>query len=349
VLRTPLQMRKKDGTPFKVFTPCYKQWLASLTPLDWASYEIADAGRYANYEAAYKAAQEAGLQVLNPAMGATSLLETIGYVPPEDPLWPVHPAAVRAQLEGFVAEKMARYSTGRDQLAQRGTSRLSPYLRHGLISIRALMRAAQDQAGSERWISELCWREFYISILYHFPEVQTHELQAQYRHGAIPWNRSPEAVAALHEGRTGYPVIDAAIQELLQTGWMHNRARMIVAAFFTKDLLLDWRIGEAFFAEHLMDYELASNNGGWQWAASTGTDAAPYFRVFNPDLQSAKFDPEGEYIRRYLPQLRAVPTAALHRAGEAHRACRSYPEPMVDHAQAKLRAVEVFKAAGKEK
>jgi deoxyribodipyrimidine photo-lyase len=170
------------------------------------------------------------------------------------------------------------------------------------------------------------------------------EFQPDYR-GTIPWNQTEAAKTALYEARTGYPVIDAALRELIDTGFMHNRARMIVASFFTKDLLLDWRIGEEFFAQYLMDYELASNNGGWQWSASTGTDAQPYFRVFNPLLQSERFDPKGEYIRRYLPMLKDVPTEDIHWPHGTLYCPKAYPAPIVDHATAKKRAVEVFKQA----
>ena len=171
-----------------------------------------------------------------------------------------------------------------------------------------------------------------------------HEFAEQYR-GTIDWVTEGPTVDAFVEGRTGYPVVDAAVRELLTTGFMHNRARMIVASFATKDLLIDWRVGEAFFAQHLMDYDLASNNGGWQWAASTGTDAAPYFRVFNPMLQSKKFDPEGEYIRRYVPELRDVPNNDIHAPWESMFRPTNYPLPVVDHSFARDRVLVAFKRA----
>jgi deoxyribodipyrimidine photo-lyase len=345
LMRAPEQIVKADGTAYKVFTPYYKMWRASVGPTDWAEYEVKDHGRYADVAALAKAAQGAGLKVLAMDGSAAKLLEQIGYTYTPDALWRVDDVAQR--LSTFITERLKPYPTARDKLSIIGTSQLSPYLRFGLVSIRECMRAAEAAGCGEKWISELAWREFYAMILFHFPDVVSQEFSEQYRHGAIPWNTDAAMAEAMFSGRTGYPVVDAAVRELLATGYMHNRARMIVASFATKDLLLDWRLGEEFFAQHLMDYELASNNGGWQWAASTGTDAAPYFRIFNPVLQSLKFDPEGEYIRRYVPELRDVPTSDIHAPWESPLTKpKSYPDPIVDHRSAKDRVVALFKAAG---
>lgn len=346
LIRAPQQLLKADGTPYKVFTPFYKQWRTSLGPTDDAEYAVEDAGRYADGAALRAAALAAGLEVLRPEAGAACLLQPLGYHYTPDQHWPVEDA--HGRLHAFIEQRLARYPIARDQLAEGGTSQLSPYLRFGLLSIRECLRAALSAGQGEKWIAELGWREFYAAILYHFPEVETEEFHPHYRHGALPWRKEEALVYAFTQGRTGYPIVDAAVRELLTTGFMHNRARMIVASFATKDLLLDWRIGEAFFAQHLMDYELASNNGGWQWAASTGTDAAPYFRVFNPWLQSRKFDPEGVYIRRHVPELRALPTAEIHAPSQLLLKSMDYPAPVVDHAAAKARVVALFKQAGQK-
>lgn len=341
VLRAPCQIQKDDGTPLKVFTPYYKRWLASLSEMDWAAYEVKDKGRYADVAASRKAAEQAGLKVID-LSNAADALNAIGYRYVDDPLW--KPGAARELLAAFTNGPVTDYPKQRDFMGVRGTSRLGPYLRHGLVSVRECVAAAQKQPNSATWIKELCWREFYMMILFHWPEVQTQEFQPQYR-GTIPWDSSPRVKDALYNAKTGYPVIDAALREILQTGWMHNRARMIVASFFTKDLLMDWRVGEEFFAQHLMDYELASNNGGWQWSASTGTDAQPYFRVFNPLLQSQKFDPNGDYIRHYVPELKDVPDADIHWPHGTLYCPKDYPAPIVDHAAVKARAIQVFKDA----
>ncbi len=345
LIRAPQAMLKADGTPYKVFTPFYKLWRADLGPTDWAEYEVKDAGRYASAAAVFSAVDKAGLARVTLDAGPASLLSQIGYQYEKDALWRVDDVATR--LSDFIDQRLGAYPTARDMLPITGTSQLSPYLRFGLVSIRACVRAAMAAGGGEKWISELGWREFYAAILYHFPEVVTQEFSPQYRNGAIPWNRDEAMASAMFSGNTGYPVVDAAVRELLETGYMHNRARMIVASFASKDLLLDWRLGEEFFAQYLMDYELASNNGGWQWAASTGTDAAPYFRIFNPMLQSKRFDPEGEYIRRYVPALRGVTTADIHAPWESPLTKPAdYPLPIVDHATAKDRAVDLFRKAG---
>ena len=345
LMRAPQAMLKGDGTPYKVFTPFYKLWRADLGPTDYAAYEVKDTGRYANAQTTFNAVDSAGLMRVNLDAGPAQLLAQIGYQYEKDALWRVDDVAERLSL--FIDHKLNAYPTARDALPIIGTSQLSPYLRFGLVSVRECVAAAMEKGGGEKWIAELGWREFYAAILYHFPQVVTQEFNANYRDGAIPWNRDEKAAKAMFSGQTGYPVIDAAVRELLETGYMHNRARMIVASFASKDLLLDWRLGEEFFAQHLMDYELASNNGGWQWAASTGTDAAPYFRIFNPTLQSKRFDPEGAYIRRYVPELKGLKAPDIHAPWESPLTKpANYPMPMVDHRIAKDRAVDVFRRAG---
>lgn len=346
LIHAPYSVLKDDGTPFKVFTPYYKKWRAALGPFASAEARTQDAGRYAEYAVSCKAVTAAGLGLL-PMENAEAMLAAIGYEATQGDLWSVDDASDR--LRTFMQARLSAYPTQRDFMAQQGTSRISPYLRFGLVSVRECLREAEAAGMGEKWISELAWREFYAMVLYHWPEVITQEFQPHYR-GSLPWAGAGPAWDAFTQGRTGYPVIDAALRELLQTGWMHNRARMIVASFLTKDLLIDWRLGEAFFAQHLMDYELASNNGGWQWAASTGTDAAPYFRVFNPVLQSKKFDASGEYIRSYVPELAVLGNKDIHAPWEmGMMAPKSYPAPIVDHQQAKGRVLAAFRAAGLRK
>lgn len=257
---------------------------------------------------------------------------------------------------------IAAYGDARNRVDLQGTSELSPYLRFGMVSALRASVAALSAAGDTHdagarqsagtWLNELIWREFYQSVLHHFPAVLAQEFQAGLR--GIAWRNDRGEFAAWCEGRTGYPIVDAAMRQLTQSGWMHNRARMITASFLVKDLLIDWRWGEAFFMEHLVDGDPASNNGGWQWTAGVGTDAAPYFRIFNPVLQSEKFDPEAAYIRRWLPELARVPARYIHAPwrmpDEVQRQAgvvigKDYPAPIVDHALARERTLAAFKAA----
>jgi deoxyribodipyrimidine photo-lyase len=233
-----------------------------------------------------------------------------------------------------------------------GTSSLSPYLHFGVLGLEnAVLRARQaiaaavDKRVSDSatvWLNELIWREFYIHILYHFPHVRGRSFRPQY--DRIRWQNDPEDFELWTQGRTGYPVVDAAMRQLLKTGWMHNRARMIVASFLVKDLLIDWRWGERWFMQNLLDADLASNNGGWQWTAGTGTDAAPYFRIFNPILQSKKFDPDGNYIRKWVPELVDLSNSTIHAPWEKGIKTADYPEPIIDHRFARERTLAAYKA-----
>ena len=258
------------------------------------------------------------------------------------------------QLFDDFLQRIDRYDSARDFPAIKGPSYLSTHLRFGTISIRTLARTAHALAtagntGAATWLSELIWRDFYFQVLANYPQVVERSFRPAY--DAIVWESGPAAealFAAWCAGRTGYPLVDAAMAQINQTGYMHNRLRMVVASFLTKDLGLDWRWGERYFAQKLNDYDLAANNGGWQWASSSGCDAQPYFRIFNPVTQSQKFDPEGKFIRRYLPQLAGLPTAALHapwlaRPLELQAAGitlgEHYPRPIVDHEQARQRTL----------
>ena len=347
LIQPPHAVLKDDGTPYKVFTPFSRRWKAAHGGADFAEYTVEDGERYADVVALRNAARDIGLSVLEPASGVAAMLEAIGYEQAEEDEWYVGETHVAERLKQFARESMTAYKDRRDYMAVKGTSKLSPYLRFGLVSPRECARYAAENTneGSHCWLNELIWRDFYAMILFHFPDVVQHEFQELYRN-ALPWSQNATYIEAFQEGRTGYPVVDAAMRELNQTGWMHNRARMIVASFATKHLKLDWRIGEAYFAQKLMDYDLASNNGGWQWAASTGTDAQPYFRVFNPTAQGEKFDPEGEYVRRFVPELKNTETKYIHapeKLGMLKPA--DYPKPIVEHKAAREAAIAMFKEA----
>lgn len=249
---------------------------------------------------------------------------------------------------------MADYAAARDYPAVKGVSYLSVHNRFGTISIRDLARAAWMAKGDgpATWLSELVWRDFYFQALWHHPHAATGAFRREY--DAIEWPGTDEHFAAWREARTGFPLVDAAMRQLAGTGWMHNRLRMVAASFLVKDLLVDWRRGERHFADALLDFDLAANNGGWQWSASTGCDAQPYFRVFNPVAQSERFDPAGRFIRRYLPELARVPDAFIHAPwtmpAQAQRASgcvigRDYPAPIVDHAAQRGKALALFKGA----
>lgn len=259
--------------------------------------------------------------------------------------------AAQRRLRGFLERAVERYAQDRDRPDLDGTSRLSPYLRFGAISVRDCVAAAREAAaadprlarGVEKWLDELVWREFYAAILESHPRVLRESYRREY--AGIAWNDDPEGFAAWCRGRTGYPIIDAGMRQLLATGWMHNRVRMITASFLCKDLLVDWRRGERWFQQRLVDADPGSNNGGWQWAASTGTDPAPYFRIFNPVRQGERCDPSGAYVRRYVPELAGLPRRWVHRPWEAPRPPAGYPAPIVDHAERRELALERYRAA----
>jgi deoxyribodipyrimidine photo-lyase len=270
-------------------------------------------------------------------------------------LWPAGEKAARRRLHSFVEARIRDYARHRDLPALDGTSALSPYLTVGSLSVRQCLHAAMAangnslngrRTGAATWITELIWREFYRHLLVGYPRVSMGRAFRPKTDG-VRWRDDRAAFEAWCRGRTGVPIVDAAMRQLEQTGWMHNRLRMISSMFLTKDLLIDWRWGERHFMRHLVDGDLASNNGGWQWSASTGADAAPYFRIFNPWRQSRNFDPDGTFIRRYLPELGRVAGDAIHDPSglpEAQRSALDYPDPIVDHAQAVARARAAFRS-----
>ena len=332
-----------SGTPFSVFTPYKNAWLKKLSPFYLKAYPVSH--HLKSLAPARASRQPLGLADIGFENTNLGRLGIAGGA-----------AAARRLLADFTP-RMARYREARDFPARKGPSYLSVHLRFGTISVRELARAAwagtggQSGEGAETWLSELVWRDFYFMILHHHPHVVGGAFKPAY--DAIRWPGDDSLFRAWCEARTGYPIVDAAMRQINQTGYMHNRLRMIVASFLVKDLLIDWRRGERYFADHLNDFDLAANNGGWQWAASTGCDAQPYFRIFNPVSQSQKFDPEGEFIRRYVPELERCDRKAIHAPWlmtplEQQAAGvvigRDYPAPVVDHAAARAQALALFKA-----
>ena len=292
------EVLKPDGTPYTVYTPYSKAWKATCTEEDLRSYPSEDLDNW-----------HTG------GSGKWLTLEELGF----------EPSGIAFPEKEFNLGIIENYHNTRDIPGISGTTRLSVHLRFGTISIRALMRLAKES--NVKYWNELIWREFYISVLWHFPQVVNENFNRKY--DRVLWRNDRDDFQKWCDGLTGYPIVDAGMRELNQTGYMHNRTRMIVASFLTKHLLIDWRWGEAYFAEKLLDFELANNNGGWQWAAGTGVDAAPYFRVFNPYIQTEKFDPDRAYIKKWVPEFDSP----------------DYPEPMVDHAFARERALEAYKEA----
>ena len=282
--------------------------------------------------------------------------EVAGFAAPSEALrqlWPAGEDEAQQRLQRFADEQLEWYDQQRDFPAVPGTSQLSAYLAAGVISPRQCLHAAltinrgefaSGNPGVVCWISELLWREFYKHILVGYPRVSMGRAFRRETE-ALAWRHAPDELAAWQEGRTGLPIIDAAMRQLRETGWMHNRLRMIVAMFLTKNLLIDWREGERWFMRHLIDGDLAANNGGWQWSASTGTDAAPYFRIFNPLSQSAKFDPEGRFLRHWLPELASLNKRDIHNPDALGGlfGVAGYPRPMVDLSKSRERALAAFK------
>lgn len=329
----PGSIKTQQDTYYTVFTPFKRSWLGALDELG---------------PPAVQGAPKPQTQLSLASDPVPSELPAFAGLKRPD-LYPAGEDAALRRLKGFVRARISDYSSGRDIPGEAGTSALSPYLNLGVLSPRQCLKAARRTtgAGTEVWISELIWREFYKHLLVGFPALSKGQ-NFRRKYDALPWESGDEAFEAWCAGRTGYPIVDAGMRQLQATGWMHNRVRMIVAMFLTKHLLIDWRRGERFFMQHLVDGDLAANNGGWQWSASTGTDAQPYFRVFNPWLQSKRYDPEGVYVREHVPELREVPAPALHSAAKLEREVEQrgldYPEPIVDHAFARARAIATFKA-----
>jgi deoxyribodipyrimidine photo-lyase len=303
VLLEKSEVVKKDGLPYTVFTPYSNQWKSVIQADDFA-----------------KSPSLENLDALIEGWVAPKIpsLEDMGFEAAADFDECIPPRNVSSDV-------LQKYGMQRDFPAIDGTSRLSLHLRFGTVSIRAAYR--QGIQVSEKWINELIWRDFYQCVMFHFPHSEKSAFRPAY--DRIPWSNNEDHFHAWCEGKTGYPLVDAGMRELMATGFMHNRVRMVVASFLCKHLLLDWRWGERHFAAHLLDFDLASNVGGWQWAAGSGCDAAPYFRVFNPTAQQAKFDGQAQYIRKWVPEF----------------GTSTYPNPIVDHPTARILAIETYKAA----
>ena len=326
------EILSKTGTPFRVFTPFSRAWLDRFEPSQDARLFKPDLSRLVS-----KAICSSHSIVLTH--------EAISFESTE--LWLVPgERAARKALDNF-EQKIDQYGAARDFPAINGTSFLSAHLRFGTISVREAVRAAcrHGSDGSRKWLTELIWREFYQYLLANNPHVVSQPFKEGCRE--MQWPGLDEHFDAWKRGVTGYPIIDAAMRCFAATGWMHNRLRMIVASFLTKDLLIDYRHGEAYFASHLLDFDLASNNGGWQWAASVGCDSQPYFRIFNPYLQSQKFDQDGAFIRQWIPELAVLDNQAIHRPSPIDAECCGYPKPIVDHGIQRKLAIAMFRQSKK--
>lgn len=327
-------VRTGSGTAFKVFTPFHTAWRRR------------DHGRPLDPPARIPAHGSIGSDgVPTRADLASDLDDAVAeHLPPSGE------TAARDRLDRFIDEQAGDYDEGRDTLAEDATSRLSGDLHLGCISgRRALSRCDRRNPGHAAFAAQLAWRDFYSHVMAEWPDVATAAFDQ--RMGSLPWHGDGDDLQAWKDGQTGHPIVDAGMRQLAATGWMHNRARMITASFLTKDLLVDWRLGEAHFLALLCDGDMANNNGGWQWAAGTGTDAQPYFRIFNPTTQGTRFDPDGTYVRRWVPELADVPSRWIHRpwemdeqtqAGAGVRIGSDYPAPIVDHGEARRRALDWF-------
>lgn len=337
VIHHPEEVLKPDGEPYTVFTPYSKSWKA----LPKVQHELPAPQHFTTLPGIASEQIPAGKKFSK---------------------FPASEMEAQQRLTSFIQEKISQYDQTRNRLDLDGTSSLSPYFRFGILSIQQAFHAAQEylqktgdlpaKKGVETWINELIWREFYIQILYHYPYVLNQAYQPHRRN--IPWRSAPKELLAWQQGLTGYPVVDACMRQLSGIGWMHNRGRMIVASFLVKDLLINWQEGEKWFMQHLVDGDPAANNGGWQWTAGVGTDAAPYFRIFNPILQSKKFDPDGNFIRKWVPELRSVPNNYIHEPWtmpdeiQRDHQCKigkDYPPPIVDHQLARERTLAAYKKA----
>ncbi|XBQ15726.1 MAG: deoxyribodipyrimidine photo-lyase [Oceanicaulis sp.] len=340
LIAEPWEVSTKDGRPYRVYTPFWKALKAGHEPSeaagppkDWLFADAPKSDRLEDWKLLPSKPDWAG-----------GLRDA----------WTPGEAGARGRLAAFIRDRLEGYAEARDRPGVDGTSGLSAHLHHGEISPRqiwAAIRASDkgDREDVQTFLSEIAWREFSYNLLYHFPDFP--EANFQQKFDKFEWSGSEDHFRAWTKGMTGYPIVDAGMRQLWATGWMHNRVRMITASFLIKDLMVDWRRGEEWFWDTLVDADLANNAAGWQWVAGSGADAAPYFRIFNPVTQSQKFDPEGDYIRRWVPELKDLPKKAIHAPWEADRSAlrkagvtlgETYPERIVDHAEARKRALAAF-------
>ncbi len=328
------ELLTQGGKPYVVFTPYRNAWLRAVTPALTAS-------RDPHYPSL---AGEAPQRMPD--------LAELGFLPTNLLGLGIRPGMEGArQLLADFLPRMGQYHLARDYPGRRGVSYLSVHLRFGTVSVRELVRHARAESGpgALAWLNELIWRDFYFSVLANFPKVADRAFRPDCEQ--LVFDNDPHLFRAWQDGRTGYPIVDAGMRQLLATGYMHNRLRMITASFLVKHLGVDWRWGERHFADHLNDYDLAANNGGWQWSASTGCDAQPWFRIFNPVLQGRRFDPDGQFVRRYVPELGRVPASDLHAPWtlspleQQAAGCiigQDYPAPVVDHATARKKTLRRY-------
>ena len=353
LLHEPVHVATKEGRPYQVFTPFWRALLARPEPAE----AIAAPRKLV-------AAQPVRTTPRPLTLEALGLQPAIDWDGTMRKTWSPGTVGAARRLDEFLATGLTGYGTERDRPDHVGTSSLSPHLHFGEISPRRVWHAVRAAAGgrpaakltggAEVYLRELGWREFANHLLYHFPHTADAPLRADY--ARFPWAKDPVGLRAWHRGRTGFPIVDAGMRQLWATGWMHNRVRMIVASFLVKDLRISCLEGAKWFWDTLVDADLAANTLGWQWAAGCGADAAPYFRIFNPTSQGNRFDPDGAYVRAWVPELARLPAADIHEPAEADDAVlakagitlgRGYPEPIVDHAEARLRALEALKAVSR--
>ena len=335
VLLAPGAVMTAQGSAFRVFTPFKRAWLKQIAGEDITPLPSPKRRRPAPADATPAAEIERWI-----------------WPQPANRFWQAGSQEAYRRLTAFTESRVQTYGNVRDYPAIAGTSQLSPYLAVGAISARTCMFSALSSnrfdwaagnPGILAWINELIWREFYKHLIFHFPDLcKGHSFQPATH--AVRWERNQDRFDAWREGRTGFPLVDAAMRQLNATGWMHNRLRMVTAMFLSKHLFIDWRLGEAWFMDQLIDADFAANNGGWQWSASTGADAAPYFRVFNPTRQSQRFDPQGEFISHWVPELNSLTTPQIHDPDPLERRLCHYPDPIVDHRTAVERVKSEFQA-----
>jgi deoxyribodipyrimidine photo-lyase len=337
IIYDPGFLKTGQGLPYSVFTPFKRKWIEN--------FEM----EFLDIEYQYKPRES--LNYSSNMRDFDFNFKTTHQVNMD--LWPAGEDEAETKLLKFLDEKVIDYSKNRNDPIIDGTSRISPYLASGIISSKKCILEAlkinnfefsSGHTGATKWIDEIVWREFYKNIMFSFPKVSKGKPFQDYSK-AIKWRYDENEFIAWKEGKTGFPIVDAAMRQLTHEGWMHNRLRMVVAMFFTKNMLHDWRLGEAYFIQNLIDGDFSSNNGGWQWSSSTGTDAAPYFRIFNPITQSTNFDKNGEFIKKYIPELRDLDKSVIHNPPKEHRKYCNYPEPILDLKESRLRAIEAFKAA----
>lgn len=340
LLAEPWEIKTGGGAPYKVYTPFFKALAGS-----GFSDEPAQAVRSLD-------GVDGGPK--SESLDDWDLLpEKPNWAKGFEDEWTPGESGAKAALSGFLRGTVGSYADARDKPGETGTSRLSPHLHHGEISPRQVWAATKERAGSgkgpETFLKEIGWREFSYHLLYNFPQIVEDNFQEKF--DKFPWKDNDVAFAKWKRGQTGYPIVDAGMRQLWAIGWMHNRVRMVAASFLIKHLLIDWRRGEDWFWDTLVDADLASNSASWQWVAGSGADAAPYFRIFNPVTQGEKFDPEGDYVRAWVPELKDLPAKYIHQPWTAPREVLSkagvtlgkdYPEPLVDHKQARQRALDAF-------